>query len=283
VGHTGGMPTQERALAFAKLTRTLRVVGRRDDGYHLLEAEMVTVDFADELIFSRAEVASLTVSDEIAWDRRCGGRAGALEVSGVPVDRSNLVLRALEIAECPARVLLRKRIPAGGGLGGGSADAAAALRYAGVLDPLVAVRLGADVPFCLTGGRAVVRGVGERVEPLTVIDLAFVVVTPAFGVATATAYAAYDELGSGGGPNDLERAALAVEPRLAAVRDVIAAVAGERPVLAGSGSSFFVECRPDAATALGSEIADATAAEGIVASVVGCSSTGSLRAEPPGD
>jgi 4-diphosphocytidyl-2-C-methyl-D-erythritol kinase len=143
-----------------------------------------------------------------------------------------------------------------------------------VADPSVAVSLGADVPFCLRGGRAVVRGIGEVLEPLTPLALSFVVVTPAFGVSTVAAYRAYDELGAGDGVNDLERAAIAVEPRLARVRDLIAGVAKERPVLAGSGSSFFVECTVDRAGPLRNEIAAASRAEGIVASVVECASTG---------
>ena len=277
MGHTGGMSTNERA--FAKLTRTLRITGRRDDGYHLIESEMVTLDFADELAFTESPESSLAVIDEIAWER--SGPAGAEESPPIPTDGSNLVLRALALAGRTAGVTLTKRIPAGGGLGGGSADAAAVLRYAGVRDPALAVSLGADVPFCVVGGRAMVRGIGEIVEPMSPVALSFVVVTPAFGVSTVDAYRAFDELGAGEGMNDLERAAIAVEPRLAVVRDLITGVAKERPVLAGSGSSFFVECAVDRAGLLRDEIAHAMRADGIVASVVECAATGPFeRARP---
>jgi 4-diphosphocytidyl-2-C-methyl-D-erythritol kinase len=271
--------TVERA--FAKLTRNLRVVGRRDDGYHLIESEMITLDFADELTFAEATRSSLEVIDAIAWERGVVGDAD--ESPSVPTDGSNLVLRALALAGRPASVTLRKRIPAGAGLGGGSADAAAALRFASFVDPAEAVALGADVPFCVVGGRAMVRGVGELLEPLPITPLTFVVMTPAFGVSTLAAYKAFDELGAGDGENDLERAALTVEPRLAMLRDLVRGIAGVRPTLAGSGSSFFVECQKDRAVALRSEIAAAAVAEGIVASVVACAATGPLRAVVPGD
>ena len=136
-----------------------------------------------------------------------------------------------------------KRIPAGGGLGGGSADAAAVLRWAGVDDPAIAVRLGADVPFCVRGGRARVTGVGEILEPLAPEPRVFTLVLPPFGCSTAAVYRAWDELGGPTGPggNDLEPAALAVEPRLAAWRDRLGDATGEQPHLAGSGSTWFVE------------------------------------------
>jgi 4-diphosphocytidyl-2-C-methyl-D-erythritol kinase len=255
--------------AFAKLTRTLEITGRRPDGYHLLRSEMVTLDFADDLTFVESPTSSLAVVDEIAWEDDSGSRPAAPESPVVPSDPTNLVLRALVLGGRTANVELVKRIPAGAGLGGGSADAAAALRYCGVTDRAAAATLGADVPFCLEGGRAAVSGVGDVIEPLAYLALEFVVVTPGFGVSTPAAYAAYDELGPGDGPNHLERAATAVEPRLTEVREVISSVAGERPVLAGSGSG--------AATTLRREIAEALRAEGIIASVVRCSSTRSHR------
>ena len=145
-----------------------------------------------------------------------------------------------------------KQIPAGGGLGGGSADAAAVLRWAGVRrrgrrPP----RLGADVPFCLVGGRARVTGIGELLEPLplerrdlhAVHRRPFAVLdgrrVPGAGTSSAAPTAT--------GPNDLEPAALAVEPRLAAWRDRIREATGRPPVLAGSGATWFVEGAVDRA------------------------------------
>jgi len=211
----------------AKLTRSLRIVGVRADGYHLLDAEMVTLDLADTLTFDPGD--GLTVSGPAA--------------DGVPVDDTNLVRRALRALQRTARVHVDKRIPHGAGLGGGSADAAAVLRWAGCDDVAVAARLGADVPFCLVGGRARVRGIGEQVEALAPIDAAFTMCTPPFGVSTPQVYARWDALGgpTADGPNDLEPAALAVEPRLALWRDRLGAAAGRQPVLAGSGSTWFVD------------------------------------------
>ena len=214
--------------ALAKLTLSLRITGVRPDGYHEIDAEMVTVDLADELTF-----------DEGGDGLEVTGPAAA----GVPADGANLVARAMAASGRRARVRLHKVIPAGAGLGGGSADAAAVLRWAGVDDLAVAAALGADVPFCLVGGRARVQGVGEVLEPLPVEDRRFTLLTPPRQVSTAAVYAAWDRLGgpAAPGPNDLEPAALAVEPELAAGRDELAERTGQEPVLAGSGSTWFVE------------------------------------------
>ena len=112
-----------------------------------------------------------------------------------------------------------KRIPHGGGLGGGSADAAAVLRWAGFDDLVAASRLGADIPFCMVGGRARVRGIGEIVEPTWFQPLEVTLVVPPLHVSTPAVYRAWDELGgpTADGPNDLEPAALVVEPALARV------------------------------------------------------------------
>lgn len=215
----------DAALAPAKLTLTLRIVGTRPDGYHLIDAEMVTIDLADELEISEGDALEVRGLD------------------GVPDGDANLVRRALRAAGRHAHVRLVKRIPTGGGLGGGSADAAAILRWAGVSDVAVAAELGADVPFCLVGGRARVTGIGEVIEPLPFESRQFTLLTPPFGVSTAAVYSRWDELGGprGDGPNDLEPAALTVEPRLAEWRDRLGNATGRTPVLAGSGSTWFVE------------------------------------------
>jgi 4-diphosphocytidyl-2-C-methyl-D-erythritol kinase len=224
-------------FAFAKLTLSLRITGRRDDGYHLISSEMVSLDLSDELWIDEAGTG-LVVEDSIAWS----GPAEARPLLLVPADGSNLVERALKLADKVAGVRLVKRIPAGAGLGGGSSDAAAVLRCFGVTEPALAVRLGADIPFCIVGGRALVTGVGEVIEPLPDATGYVVVVTPGFGVVTRDVYAAYDELGihGGDGPNDLEPAALSVEPRLSRVKGWITEATGEVPTLAGSGASFFL-------------------------------------------
>jgi 4-diphosphocytidyl-2-C-methyl-D-erythritol kinase len=209
----------------AKLTLSLRVTGVRDDGYHLIDAEMVTLDLCDELTFADGDGLVIEGRDDVA------------------ADDDNLVRRALRAVGRHARVTLHKRIPPGGGLGGGSADAAAVLRWAGCTDVAIAASLGADVPFCLVGGRARVTGIGEVLESLPDVDRVFTLLTPPFGVSTPAVYRMWDSLGGprADGPNDLEPAALAVEPRLAAWRDRLGSATGETPVLAGSGSTWFVE------------------------------------------
>ena len=224
--------TLETCAAPAKLTLSLRITGVRADGYHLIDAEMVTLDLADVL---EIDPAVTEVSVEVI-DGDAGGRLD------IPGGEDNLVVRALRLAGRTAHVRLTKRIPAGAGLGGGSADAAAVLRWAGYDDVIGAADLGADVPFCLVGGRARVEGIGEIVTPLPFEPRTLTLVTPDFGCSTPAVYAAWDRLGHpvAEGPNDLEAAALAVEPRLAAVRDELGDATGQTPVLAGSGSSWFV-------------------------------------------
>jgi 4-diphosphocytidyl-2-C-methyl-D-erythritol kinase len=227
-------------MAPAKLTLSLRVTGRRDDGYHLLEAEMVTVDLSDALTFGPGDHLSLV--DEIV------GPTGTGEI---PVGPDNLVARALALVGRRASVRVVKRIPAGAGLGGGSADAAAVLRWARRPDPALAVRLGSDVPFCVRGGRARVTGVGEAIEPLAFEHRRFVLLLPPIAVNTAAVYRAFDEKARHPGyrdasetGNELEAAAMVVAPRLAVWRDRFAELCGARPRLAGSGSTWFVEAGP---------------------------------------
>jgi 4-diphosphocytidyl-2-C-methyl-D-erythritol kinase len=220
----------EAVDALAKLTLSFRVTGVRPDGYHLIDAEMVTLDLADRLEFRPGD--GLEIVDD--------GAAG-----GVLAGSDNLVSRALAAIGRRAAVRLHKRIPAGAGLGGGSANAAAVLRWGEVMDLGLAAGLGADVPFCLVGGRARVRGIGELVEPLDfneVAGRAYTLLTPSLAVATPLVYQAWDRLGgpTADGPNDLVRAALLVEPALAEWRDRLGDATGQIPVLAGSGGTWFV-------------------------------------------
>jgi 4-diphosphocytidyl-2-C-methyl-D-erythritol kinase len=216
-------------LAPAKLTWTLEVTRRRADGYHELRSEMTTLELADLL-----EV------DEAGEGIEVVGLAAALVAAGP----ENLVARALALVGRRAGVIVTKSIPVGGGLGGGSADAAAILRWAGVVDPAAALGLGSDVPFCLVGGRALVEGVGERVTPLPYERREVTLFLPSFAVETAAVYRAYDELVATGwrpsGANHLEEPARRVEPRLGELIDALRAELGDQVTLAGSGSTLFV-------------------------------------------
>lgn len=239
----------------AKLTLSLRVVGVRNDGFHLIDAEMVTLALHDIVQLSPGPTA-LSVSGPFA--------------EGVPTTPDNLVARALQLTNRTATVHIEKRIPNGGGLGGGSADAAAVLRWAGFTDLVAASRLGADIPFCMVGGRARVRGIGEIIEPLPLAQrsdepLDITLVVPPLHVSTPAVYRAWDELNNGSarstpvavqdsgagdsangvgdssdGLNDLQAAALVVEPQLARWRDRIREAAGVVPTLAGSGATWFL-------------------------------------------
>ncbi|MCZ7528046.1 MAG: hypothetical protein M5U14_17750 [Acidimicrobiia bacterium] len=188
-----------RVDALAKVTLSLRVLGIRPDGYHDLEALTVSAtDPHDSLALERRTAPGVELAVE--------GETG-----DVPPGRDNLAVRAAEAllagAGVPAGVSLhlRKRIPAGGGLGGGSADAAAALVGVRALlgldvedDELarLGAGLGSDVPFCVRGGAAWMRDRGERLQPLALDEpLRLLVVVPPFRLATPAVYRAWDELG----------------------------------------------------------------------------------------
>jgi 4-diphosphocytidyl-2-C-methyl-D-erythritol kinase len=220
-------------LAPAKLTWTLQVGERRSDGYHDLESEMVSIDLCDDVVITEPG-NGLTLSS----DSEPG-------FEDLVLGADNLVHRALVLCGRRASVELTKRIPMGGGLGGGSSDAAAILRWAGFSDLVAAGGLGGDVPFCVAGGRAMVRGLGERVEPLDHVDRTVLLLLPPVAVATPSAYRALDELraeGAGHHPrNDLTEAAFRVAPELRVWFDAFSATTGVEAILAGSGSTLFVE------------------------------------------
>ena len=202
------------------------MAGLRDDGYHLIAAEMVTLDLHDRL--------------EVTPD---GTGIEILNAPEVEVGPNNLVAKALRLADRSAGVLIDKAIPPGAGLGGGSSDAAAILRWADYDDERSAATIGADVAFCLRGGRARVTGIGEVIEELEYVERTYTLLTPPFGCSTIEVYRAWDDLGGPKGDfgNDLEPAAMVVAPDLAQYRDYLAEVSGGRPRLAGSGSTWFVE------------------------------------------
>jgi 4-diphosphocytidyl-2-C-methyl-D-erythritol kinase len=213
--------------ARAKLTLSLRVTGTRSDGFHLIDAEMVSLDIADVLTVHPDE-------DGLSID-------GPFS-QGLVAHEDNLVARALRQCGRRARVHIQKNIPSVGGLGGGSADAAAIFRWAKYRDLEAASRLGADIPFCMIGGRARVRGIGELIEPLDFVARTITLVIPPFGVSTPAVYRAFDSLSTQPEEtiNHLEAAALVVEPRLVDWKQQIFAASGSVPILAGSGSTWWL-------------------------------------------
>jgi 4-diphosphocytidyl-2-C-methyl-D-erythritol kinase len=258
-----------RATAYPKLTLSLRVLGRRADGYHDLESLVVSLGQPHDVIEVYAVPAPGGVQIEVVGDAVDGAAA-----DDVPADYRNLAFVAAEKLLVRAgrsghgvRLVVRKQIPVGAGLGGGSADAAAALlavrRLLDVdLDDAalfeIAAEVGSDVAFCLRGGAAWMRGRGEIVEPAPLRHgLAFVLAIPPFRLSTPDVYRTWDDLR---GPrakrtipsprrvapllpelvNDLEPAAERLEPRLVEFRAALEAATGSPALLAGSGSAYVV-------------------------------------------
>jgi 4-diphosphocytidyl-2-C-methyl-D-erythritol kinase len=157
--------------AHAKINWALRVTGKRADGYHDIETVFQTISLHDTLTFTASDRFTLTCDDP-----------------SIPADDTNLVARAARGQN--VAIALRKRIPAGGGLGGGSSDAAATVAALGIADPAVALSLGSDVPFFFTGGTAYATGRGEVITPLPPVrGVPLLLAIPDERVSTASAYA----------------------------------------------------------------------------------------------
>jgi 4-diphosphocytidyl-2-C-methyl-D-erythritol kinase len=250
-------------LASAKINRELRVGALRPDGYHAIRSRMVSIDLSDRL----------TAEPAVRLEFSCDDPA-------VPLGDDNLAVRAAvllaESAGIQPRVRLRleKKIPMGGGLGGGSADAAATLRLltrfwglsvAALELSALSEELGSDVPFFLTGGEADVTGRGEVVTLLEDRPPAeLLLLVPPFPISTAAVYRAYAgrgtlpetlEVASDSyrrflGPNDLASAVLEVEPRMEAyLRSAERATLDH--AISGSGSAIALHgAPPDAPIAL---------------------------------
>ena len=233
----------------AKLTLSLSVTGVRDDGYHLIDAVMTSLDLCDEIrVRDVAPSESSADPNEHDVEMQSHLEFTGPYADGIATDSTNLVHRALDFVGRSALVSVTKNIPHGGGLGGGSTDAAAIIRWAGRTNPddvTASAAIGADVPFCVRGGRAIVRGIGEVIEPVPYIDEEYTLIIPPLHVSTPEVYKAWDELGGprGENGNDLEPAAIHVEPQLGQWRDRIREACGIRPTLAGSGATWFVPGR----------------------------------------
>ena len=162
-----------RVNAYAKINWSLRITGKRADGFHDLETLFQTISLHDTLTFEDSDQLTLTCDDP-----------------SIPVDGRNLVIRAARAVGKTASIALHKEIPAGGGLGGGSSDAAATLTALGH-PPLeqIAISLGSDVPFFLTGGTAYATGRGEILTPLPrVAGIPLLLLIPRQRVSTARAF-----------------------------------------------------------------------------------------------
>ncbi len=257
----------------AKINWTLRVLRRRDDGYHDIESLVSAVTLYDELTFSAVDAVAVDGIDGNGTD----GVSSTVELvcnhPAVPTDDRNLILKAAAALSGPAgrrlklRCSLDKRIPVGGGLGGGSSNAAATLLALNRLWSLnwsveqlmpVAAGLGSDVPFFLHGGSAVIRGRGEQVEPVQVEWGGWIVLLlPVLSISTGAVYAEWRTEGELKGThqdewpiintvgrmehtfNMLEEAAMRVCPELREMLGLSTELAGRPVRLSGSGSSMF--------------------------------------------
>jgi 4-diphosphocytidyl-2-C-methyl-D-erythritol kinase len=258
-------------LAYAKINLTLEILARRADGFHALRSVMLPIALADELSFTPAARFGFS----------CDPPA---------LTPDNLVARAFErigLGSAPFAVTLRKQVPVGAGLGGGSSDAAAVLRAAaggafgapGPRDWLADARaLGSDVPFFLADGGALVEGTGERVTPLGALPPWWVVLlVPGVHVATADAFGRLARARSLQPPpprprndsaslrvlaavqrgnyaaaiqsavNDFEPIVRAVYPEVRAALAALRAAGAEHAMLSGSGGACFSLCRDESA------------------------------------
>jgi 4-diphosphocytidyl-2-C-methyl-D-erythritol kinase len=232
----------------AKLNLFLHVTGRRADGYHTLETLLVALDFGDAI--------GLVLRDDGAI-RRSGDDYGVAAEHDLAVRAASALKRA---SACTSGVdiTVAKRIPMGGGLGGGSSDAASVLLALNRLWDLgmtreelarIALQLGADVPFFLSAEPALARGIGELLTPVSIPGFWVGVLVPACAVATATIFASpeltrdspsakMDVLSEGYGRNDLQPAALARHPDIAKALAVLSAHSSTAR-MTGSGSCVF--------------------------------------------
>jgi 4-diphosphocytidyl-2-C-methyl-D-erythritol kinase len=239
-------------FAPAKVNLTLHVTGRRADGYHLLDSLVAFADVGDHLTSAPGD--GLTVTGPFA--------------AGVPVGDENLIRRALRLAGSARAITLDKQLPHPAGLGGGSSDAAAALRLVGADLPVGdLLALGADVPVCAVGRGARMRGIGDRVTPVTLPPLHAVLVNPGLSVATPQVFAALETSRNAGMDdlpgwadtdalidwliaqrNDLEGPAITVAPDIVGVLGAIRATGAAVTRMSGSGATCF-GLYPDVAAA----------------------------------
>ena len=239
--------------ARAKVNLALHVIGRRKDGMHELDSIVAFADCGDRLSLQRSEITCLEITGPFAHQ--------------LPTDGSNLILKAYDLlaqqVSCPPVLFqLEKNLPVASGIGGGSADAAAALRGLlrltghGVSESqltTLALKLGADVPVCLRGEAVRMRGVGEQLEAIQDISAkAIVLANPLQGCATASVFkalglapgqahgTALDVHDAQSWRNDLTEPAISVVPEIAAVLRALPKMGAFSTVrMSGSGATCF--------------------------------------------
>ncbi len=249
--------------AFAKVNYALEVRGLRSDGYHEISSVLQSISLADELEIERTR----------------GGFELYFEPDGVEVGplEENTVYKAWALLwearghELPVRIRLHKKIPAGAGLGGGSADAAAVLFGINELFELgldvaslrkIGARIGADVPFCVSGGTALAEGIGEVLSPLPAPPAhSLLVAKPLREAHTGSIYRAYDERPVDGTPlvtpvasalrlgdlaalaasvgNELEPVTAALVPEVASHKQELLRAGALGAAMSGTGTAVY--------------------------------------------
>jgi 4-diphosphocytidyl-2-C-methyl-D-erythritol kinase len=252
--------TTVEVSAPAKINITLHVTGQRADGYHLLDSLVVFADFGDRITVSPATQTRLTISGPMA--------------KGVPTDARNLVVKAAELMGVTADIHLEKNLPTAAGLGGGSSDAAATLRalsqMAGQSLPDLAAQmtLGADVPLCMCPSWTRMRGIGDSLERLEIVqNLSLILINPGVSVPTGAVFQKLKDKNQAAMQgdmaklygvdrigwllaqrNDLETSAMALEPVIGQVLQTLRN--SDNCLLArmsGSGATCFAIMRDDKA------------------------------------
>ena len=260
----------------AKLNLFLHITGRRPDGYHEMQSVFMLIDWCDTLHFELRRDGQITRSDIASDAETSSGCAASLPDDDLSVRAARALQRAIG-TPLGAHITLEKRIPTQAGMGGGSSDAASCLvalqrLWKAKVPPdqlyAIALALGADVPFFLSGGHAWVEGIGERIQPISLPSANFVVVKPLAGLSTQAIFtspqlkrdsetatllgfaAATGTQAFEFGRNDLQQVAQdlcsQIEASLKWLSDV-----GLRGRMTGSGSAVFAHLPP------GTEVSDA--------------------------
>lgn len=236
-----------RIAARAKVNLCLHVTGQRGDGYHLLDSVVTFADVADILTFKPAENLTLTIDGPFA--------------DGLSGDDDNLILQAARCFANPAgaAIHLQKNLPVASGIGGGSADAAAALQGLSQLwncalpDAAAQLSLGADVPVCVIGETVRMQGVGEEITPISSLPaLPTILINPGVAVSTPSVFKALTkknntQIGAGetslawlsAQRNDLQEPAISIAPVIAKVVTKLEQSGALLARMSGSGATCF--------------------------------------------
>ena len=247
--------------SYAKINLGLNVLNKRKDGYHNLHSLFVEIELADELLFTPSEMYQLT--------------AEGAQTTDLPLDENNLITQAyqlirgkIENVRTEYAIHIKKQIPMGGGLGGGSSNAATTLRALNELWKmklsqdsleLLGAKLGADIPFFIRGSVQLIEGIGDILTPQNpklLIDLYFLLIVPPIHIATPWAYGAlnktlqpyksHPKFSPLSKPmkwelfdNDFERVIRKTYPEVGKIKETLQSAGALYAGLSGSGSTVF--------------------------------------------